>query len=989
MLNRDKIFKKIGIVMVMILLTACGSSNGDSKISTPSTQPTVEPSPSPKVEENITKTKGYLIDSPIEGVNYFCAEGTEGLTNEEGMFECEKAPVTFKVGALTLGILNTFTSDKKVYLQDLISGVERGTYKNSKLKLFARFIQSLDDDGDINKKITITPKVRDSFRVEQNLSEMSEDDVESLIKGAGKNFVPECGAVKHLGDKSIDCNGVGEYVVNHEYVDSIPTPTPDSIKPMVTLNGEANVSLFINQAYVEENATATDNRDGNLTSSIVVIGSVDVASVGTYRLTYRVKDGAGNEGNATRTVNIIDNISPTITLNGDENVSVYINQAYSELNATATDNVDGNVTSSIVITGSVDIATVGTYRLTYRVKDRAGNEGNATRTVNIIDNISPVITLNGDENVSVYINQTYSELNATAIDNVDGNITTNIVIGGSVDTTVIGVYTLTYTIRDSAGNESNVTRTVNILNHVPVATAQTITLNEDTSKAITLIATDADGDSLIYTVLSQPTHGTLSGTAPSLTYIPTANYFGSDSLTFKVNDGRVDSATVEVNLTINSVNDAPVLQKDNLTVSFDEHSISIKAQPNAIYGTDLDKDGDKDFLVALENQPLIWYENDGNQNFTEHNISTFFMESWSVKAVDIDLDSDMDILLATGSNALVWYENDGSQNFLEHNISLNEGRSWWIDSGDVDKDGDLDIFSSDRNGKVKWWENDGSQNFVENNLSNGGDWAYLTMSDLDKDGSNDFIAVKNNENSIVWYQNDGTENFVEHNVTTTLYHGFSVYITDIDNDGDKDIVGTGWEMTVLYENDGSQNFTEHNISLGEEYVGTSVADIDDDGDMDIVNSRVWFENIGDLNFKKHELSQFSPYFDAIDLDGDGDLDILSPYYGSSVIAWQENLGLTTIYAQDNNTTVGTMVATDVDGDTLTYSISGTDADKFDINASTGELTFKVAPDHENPIDDDEDNVYEFSVAVTDDSDSDELEIRVIVEKEDEPEGAGE
>ena len=68
-----------------------------------------------------------------------------------------------------------------------------------------------------------------------------------------------------------------------------------------------------------------------------------------------------------------------------------------------------------------------------------------------------------------------------------------------------------------------------------------VAVTEDVAKAFTLVASDPDGDALTYIIISGPSHGTLSGTAPNLTYTPAANYNGSDSFTFKVNDGTVDS----------------------------------------------------------------------------------------------------------------------------------------------------------------------------------------------------------------------------------------------------------------------------------------------------------------------------------------------------------------------------------------------------------------------------------------------------------------
>jgi large repetitive protein len=119
-----------------------------------------------------------------------------------------------------------------------------------------------------------------------------------------------------------------------------------------------------------------------------------------------------------------------------------------------------------------------------------------------------------------------------------------------------------FTFRVVAGGLTSSVSTVSIVitnvNDVPVATAQPVTTDEDTAKAITLAGSDADGNSLTYTVVTQPTKGALSGTAPALTYTPTNNYNGPDSFTFKVNDGTVDSAVATVSITVNSVNDIPV-----------------------------------------------------------------------------------------------------------------------------------------------------------------------------------------------------------------------------------------------------------------------------------------------------------------------------------------------------------------------------------------------------------------------------------------------
>jgi len=87
-------------------------------------------------------------------------------------------------------------------------------------------------------------------------------------------------------------------------------------------------------------------------------------------------------------------------------------------------------------------------------------------------------------------------------------------------------------------------------NHAPVAQDQVLTTNEDTAGAVTLSGADADGDPLTFTIVSGPMHGTLSGTAPNLSYTPVPHYYGPDAFTYKVSDGTDDSRPAAVTITV-------------------------------------------------------------------------------------------------------------------------------------------------------------------------------------------------------------------------------------------------------------------------------------------------------------------------------------------------------------------------------------------------------------------------------------------------------
>jgi hypothetical protein len=126
---------------------------------------------------------------------------------------------------------------------------------------------------------------------------------------------------------------------------------------------------------------------------------------------------------------------------------------------------------TVTITGSVDTETLGTYTITYTATDANGNTGTATRTVNVVDTTAPVITVLGDNPMTVELGGDLLQMPGAT-----SNGGETVTITGSVDTETLGTYTITYTATDANGNTGTATRTVNVVDTTaPVITVLGIT----------------------------------------------------------------------------------------------------------------------------------------------------------------------------------------------------------------------------------------------------------------------------------------------------------------------------------------------------------------------------------------------------------------------------------------------------------------------------------------------------------------------------------
>ena len=173
----------------------------------------------------------------------------------------------------------------------------------------------------------------------------------------------------------------------------------DVVPPVISMNGSSPVFVELGSSYTDAGASANDANHGS--TAVTTSGTVNTNQVGVYTITYTATDLSGNTATATRTVNVVDTTKPVVTVTGTNPVTVELGGTYTDAGATATD-LSGAVT--VVTTSNVDTDTVGAWTVTYTSTDASGNAGTATRTVNVVDTVNPVITSQSifiiDENVS-------------------------------------------------------------------------------------------------------------------------------------------------------------------------------------------------------------------------------------------------------------------------------------------------------------------------------------------------------------------------------------------------------------------------------------------------------------------------------------------------------------------------------------------------------------------------------------------------------------
>jgi hypothetical protein len=335
---------------------------------------------------------------------------------------------------------------------------------------------------------------------------------------------------------------------------------------------------------------------------------------------------------------------------------------------------------------------------------------------------------------------------------------------------------------------------------------------------------------------------------------------------------------------------------------------------------DLDRDGVNDVLVCDSLRNIVsWIRQAPRGTFTEQTIAGVAAPA-HVQTVDFDGDGDLDLVVAAlgflfpNNNrvgSVIVMENDGQQGFKSHYIADRVARVADARAADLDGDGDFDVsvagFGYD-DGETGWLENQGGWKFEQHTLQRLSGPINAIPADIDGDTHPDIVALVSQEWEEIWaFTGDGRGTFTPRMIWGSTNPDFGsswLTLVDLDRDGDPDILYANgdafeyappnsrpWQGVQWLENRGDLKFEFHRMVDLQGATSPEAVDLDGDGDLDVLlvtsnndwdnpeaPSLLWLENDGRMQFTMHPIASSPTHLLTLavgDLDGDGKPDAVT------------------------------------------------------------------------------------------------------------------
>ena len=410
-------------------------------------------------------------------------------------YEAETAYTEGLPAGMTVTITDNVDGTISAYTVEL----QNGAVVDGKLQVgtWTVTVKASDDagnEGTTTKQITVTDTQKPVITLdnEKTVTQYNEGDELNIVASAADSYDGTVDVVFDIPDGAVSDGKLqaGEWKITLTASDragnaaepvTVDITAADKTPPVITLGGRTEYgagTAYTENSILDLTVAINDNVNGEITEYTVTLEEGAVADgklvAGEWTVTVTASDKAGNENSETIDITVAaDSTPPDITLGGTtayEAGTAYTENSILDLTVEISDNVDGAISAytvelqnGAVIDGKLQ---AGTWTVTVKASDDAGNEGTATTQITVTDTQKPVITLDSERTVTQYNEGDELNIVASASDSYDGSIEVEIGIpeGAVADGKLVaGEWTITLTATDAAGNEADpVTVQINV-----------------------------------------------------------------------------------------------------------------------------------------------------------------------------------------------------------------------------------------------------------------------------------------------------------------------------------------------------------------------------------------------------------------------------------------------------------------------------------------------------------------------------------------------